>query len=74
MHYSFCGYRNSLTRGYQLKQRDVSTPPSTSPSNITNVTSQLNKIKLKRDASEMNESSSTSGISPTKKREKITWP
>ncbi|EFX68031.1 hypothetical protein DAPPUDRAFT_330488 [Daphnia pulex] len=63
---------NSLSRGYQLKQSLGSTTSSTSHSNIT---SQLNKVKLKRNASEMSEcTSSTDGASPTKKREKITWP
>jgi hypothetical protein len=71
VHYSLCGYRNSLSRGYQLKQSSGSTTSSTSHSNIT---SQLNKVKLKRNASEMSKCTSTDGASPTKKREKITWP
>ncbi|XP_046649119.1 ashwin-like isoform X2 [Daphnia pulicaria] len=62
---------NSLSRGYQLKQSSGSTTSSTSHSNIT---SQLNKVKLKRNASEMSKCTSTDGASPTKKREKITWP
>nr|CAH0113113.1 unnamed protein product [Daphnia galeata] len=65
---------NSLTRGNQLKQSHGSTTPSTSHTSITNVTSQLNKVKLKRNSSEMSESSSSGVTSPTKKREKITWP
>lgn len=79
MYCSLYGFRNSSQNGYQLRQKVVAqrtsgcAATSSSSCSIMDVVKQLNKVKIKRSASQMSEHCIKDGSHPPK-REKITWP
>lgn len=70
---------NSSQNGYQLRQKVVAqgtsgcAATSSSSCSIMDVAKQLNKVKIKRSASQISEHCIKDGSHPPK-REKITWP